>query len=174
MATQKNILLGTAALVLITGILFLTASEKPTSTTNEHPSLTSDLTCIGRSTIQSRGQDWVNKKVPYSQSGTHDGYRTDCSGFVSMAWELSKPGLTTYTMHTVAHNISKDSLQVGDALNCDSEHIVLFAGWSDSSKTHYIAMEETRPGEGTVKRVTPYPYWSNQGCFHPIRYNNVC
>lgn len=42
--------------------------------------------CIARTTIISRGQDWVDKHVPYSQSGTHDGYRTDCSGFVSMCW----------------------------------------------------------------------------------------
>jgi hypothetical protein len=55
-----------------------------------------------------RGQDWVDKKIPYSQTKTYDGYRTDCSGYVSMIWELAKPGLTTFTMHTVAHNISKD------------------------------------------------------------------
>ena len=66
----------------------------------------------------SRGQDWVNKKVPYSQNATHDGYRTDCSGFVSMCWELAKPGLHTWTMHEVAHNISKNDLQAGDAMNC--------------------------------------------------------
>ena len=79
--------------------------------------------------------------MPYNQGGTYDGYRTDCSGFVSMCWELSKPGLTTQTMHTHASNISKDQLLHGDALNCDSEHILLFAGWSDSSKTHFIGME---------------------------------
>lgn len=170
---QKSIfvLATLVALASVASYVYVQSSQQVSS----QPSLqTEDLTCLARSTIIARGQDWVNKKVPYSQSGTHDGYRTDCSGFVSMAWELSKPGLTTYTMHTVAHNIAKDQLQPGDALNCDSEHIVLFAGWSDSSKTHYVAMEETRPGEGTVKRVTPYPYWSNQGCFHPIRYNNAC
>lgn len=91
-----------------------------------------------------------------------------------MCWELSKPGLTTQTMHTVASNINKDQLAPGDALNCDSEHIILFAGWTDGTKSHFIGMEETKPGEGTVKRSTPYPYWYNTGCFHPIRYNNVC
>jgi hypothetical protein len=91
-----------------------------------------------------------------------------------MCWELAKPGLTTFTMHTVAHNITKDQLQPGDALNCDSRHIVLFDGWTDSSKTHYTAMEEANTATGTVKRVTPYPYWNSDTCFHPIRYNNVC
>ena len=91
-----------------------------------------------------------------------------------MAWELAKPGLTTFTMHTVATNIGKDQLQPGDAINCDSQHIVLFAGWTDSSKTHYIAMEEANSATGTVKRTTPYPYWGGDSCYHPIRYNNVC
>jgi cell wall-associated NlpC family hydrolase len=87
-----------------------------------------------------RGQDWVNKHVPYSQTKTYDGYRTDCSGFVSMCWELAKPGLTTFTLHTVSHNITKNDLQPGDAMNCDSHHVVLFDGWTDSGRTHYTAM----------------------------------
>ena len=44
------------------------------------------LECISRQTIIARGQDWVDKHVPYDQGKTHDGYRTDCSGFVSMSW----------------------------------------------------------------------------------------
>jgi hypothetical protein len=44
-------------------------------------------------------------------------------------------------MHTVATNIAKANLQPGDALNCDTEHIVLFGGWTDSSQTHYVAYE---------------------------------
>ena len=89
-----------------------------------------------------RAQRWVDLHVSYNQQATFEGWRTDCSGYVSMAWDLSfaKPGLTTYTMHTVATNISKDQLQNGDALNCDSRHIVLFGGWTDSSKSHYWSL----------------------------------
>lgn len=121
-----------------------------------------------------RAQDWVDKHVPYSQTGSHDGYRTDCSGFVSMAWELAKPGLTTFTMHTVSKNVTKAELAPGDAMNCDSHHIVLFAGWTSSDKSHYVAMEEANTAEGTVKKVIPYPYFNSDNCFHPIRYNSVC
>lgn len=90
-----------------------------------------------------RAQRWVDLHVPYSQQGSFEGWRTDCSGYVSMAWNLdwTKPGLTTYTMHTVAHNISQGELINGDALNCDSRHIVLFGGWTDSTKTHYFSLE---------------------------------
>ena len=91
-----------------------------------------------------------------------------------MCWELSKPGLTTYTMHTVAHNITKAELEKGDALNCDSRHILLFAGWANSGKTEYIGMEEANSSTGTIKRTIPYPYFGGDSCFHPIRYNEVC
>jgi hypothetical protein len=165
--TGKVVVAVVAVAAIIAG-MFLVQNQNTGQLTTEAPQ------CVARSTIVAHGQHWVDAHVPYSQTGTYEGYRTDCSGFVSMAWELAKPGLTTFTMHTVATNINKDDLQPGDAINCDSEHIVLFAGWTDSGKTHYVAMEETNPNEGTVKRVTPYPYWSNVGCFHPIRYNAVC
>src|SRR5262245_23930125 len=29
-----------------------------------------------------RGFKWLDDNVPYSQSASHEGYRTDCSGFV--------------------------------------------------------------------------------------------
>jgi len=130
--------------------------------------------CVARSTMTSRARDWVNAKVPYCQTCTHDGYREDCSGYVSMAWGVSKPGYTTFTLPEISHAISKASLEPGDVLLCRTEHVVIFGGWASSDKSHYTAYEETRPGEGTVKRVTPYPYWYNTGCFLPYRYNSVC
>jgi hypothetical protein len=130
--------------------------------------------CVARSTMISRGQVWVDNHVPYNQGGTYQGYREDCSGYVSMCWELSKPGYTTFTLPQVSHEISKGDLQSGDVLLDTSEHVVLFRGWADSGHTQYTSMEETRPGEGTVERVTPYPYWYNQAAFIPYRYNHVC
>jgi len=130
------------------------------------------LSCESRSTMITRAQSWVNAHVPYNQGGTYGGYREDCSGYVSMAWEAAKPGYTTFTMHEISHPITRAELQPGDILLCASEHVVLFGGWVDSG--HYTAFEETRPGEGTVKRTTPYPYWYNTACFLPYRYNSVC
>jgi len=122
----------------------------------------------------SRAQVWVDRHIPYSQTTTYEGYREDCSGYVSMAWGTSKPGYTTFTMHEIAHPISKNELSPGDVLLCASEHVVLFGGWANSQHSEYTSYEETRPGEGTVKRVTPYPYWYNTACFKPYRYNSVC
>jgi len=121
-----------------------------------------------------RADVWVVNHVPYNQGATYGGYREDCSGYVSMAWETSKPGYTTFTMPGISKEITKAELQNGDVLLCTTEHVVLFGGWADASHANYIAYEETRPGEGTVKRVTPYPYWYNTGCFIPHRYDSVC
>lgn len=135
MVYQKELIAATFAVLLTAGALFLIAPESPEA------NLKKDLKCVARSTMIARGQSWVDKHVPYNQQGSYDGYRTDCSGFVSMCWELARPGLTTFTMHTVAHNIEKGALAPGDAMNCDSRHIVLFAGWTDGSQSKYVAME---------------------------------
>jgi len=128
--------------------------------------------CVDRSTMISRAQAWVDAHVPYNQGGYYQGYREDCSGFVSMAWEL-KTSLTTQTLPTVSHPISKGDLQPGDVLLDTAEHVVIFGGWT-SGQSEYMAFEETKPGEGTVKRPTPYPYWYNQAAFIPYRFNSVC
>ena len=47
---------------------------------------------ITRDQIMSRAQVWVDQKVPYSQSQTKDGYRQDCSGYVSYSWASSTSG----------------------------------------------------------------------------------
>jgi len=91
-----------------------------------------------------------------------------------MAWSLPKPGLTTRNLATVATKITKNELQPGDILLNAAEHVVIFGGWTESSKDHYTAFEETKPGEGTVKRTTPYPYWYNTAAFLPYRFNSVC
>jgi len=171
MAYEKQIIVVTLAALLAAGALFYL---DPSNGEVTDSLLKEKLQCVSRQTMIAKGQDWVNKHVPYSQEKTYDGYRTDCSGFVSMCWELAKPGLTTFTMHTVSHNITKGELQPGDAMNCDSHHIVLFAGWANAEKTSYIAMEEANTAEGTVKKTIPYPYFNGDSCFHPIRYNSVC
>jgi len=130
--------------------------------------------CTAGATMISRAQVWVNDKVPYNQGATYQGYREDCSGYVSMAWELATPGRTTQTLPGVSHQITKAELKEGDILLDTAEHVVLFGGWTDAGQTEYMAYEETKPGEGTVKRATPYPYWYNQAAFKPYRYNSIC
>ena len=105
----------------------------------------------------------VDKKVGYSQSATTNGYRDDSTGAVSAAWGLPKPGLDTtqLTASTVAHKVTKDQLQPGDAL-VSNDHAVVFGGWANSTHTEYYALEND-PSQGTVAHVAPYPYWPAKG-----------
>src|SRR5207253_11405424 len=56
---------------------------------------------MSRGDIIARAKAWVDVPVPYDEGSLYQGYREDCSGFVSMAWQLSK-SLTTYTLPTVS------------------------------------------------------------------------
>ena len=62
-----------------------------------------------------------------------DPYRSDCSGFVSWAWELPAPGRVTSTFAPfkmdITNVIDAMELQPGDAVN-NSEHMMLFKEWT--------------------------------------------
>ncbi|MFF4650179.1 hypothetical protein [Streptomyces sp. NPDC001380] len=113
-----------------------------------------------RRQVLERALERINHRIGYSQSATTNGYRDDCSGFVSAAWGLEPPGLNTYGLmgSGCAHPISKDELRPGDALIA-GDHTVLFGGWADAAHTKYIALEDNG-SQGTVSHVIPYPYFS--------------
>ncbi len=131
-----------------------------------------------REAIIDRAERWVRAKVPYAMSGYwSDGYRQDCSGFVSMAWNLDRSEWTG-SLTNVAERITKDQLEPGDILlfhNAknpeNGSHVTLFGGWTDSSRTRYTAYEQTRPA--TRKQATPYAYWTNSPQFLPYRYRGL-
>ncbi|MGW1197568.1 FG-GAP repeat domain-containing protein [Streptomyces sp. NPDC002536] len=132
---------------------------------------------IGRTEMIQRVQYWIDKGVPYSQSGYYPdlqgrNYRTDCSGLVSMAWRLPTSA-TTWTLPQYSTRLgSLDDLQPGDALNNINSHVVLFTGWTDSSHTTANIMEHARPGTNARKTTYSRSYINNNG-FKPYRYNHV-
>ncbi|MER8183342.1 peptidoglycan-binding protein [Kitasatospora sp. NPDC094015] len=131
-----------------------------------------------RSEIMARAQRWLAQHVPYSMTSYWtDGYRQDCSGFVSMAWGLGS-SQTTWTLPDFADRIAPSELQPGDVLLYNNpadpgggSHAVLFGGWTDASHTRYTAYEQTRPS--TLTRATPYAYWNNSGSYLPYRYRGL-
>ncbi|MEU6971953.1 hypothetical protein AB0A71_30310 [Kitasatospora aureofaciens] len=138
---------------------------------------------VTRSQAVARATDWVNKAVPYSPNGlnspygwwadaeTGGRYRQDCSGLVSMAWQLPD-SLTTSSLPDVSTHISIDALQPGDALNNISTHTVLFTGWTDSShSTAYIIEEYSRSGP-TRARTMSRSEISSRG-FQAYRYDQI-
>lgn len=126
----------------------------------------SDLT---RDEIIDRAQHWVDEKVPYSQTSYYEGYRQDCSGYVSMAWELSS-SLTTWDFDSICTTISKNELAEGDILLKPDQHVLLFHKWVDSD----TFWEYAEHSSGTVAShdQTSYSYYANNG-YHPCRYNKL-
>ncbi|MEV5429696.1 NlpC/P60 family protein [Streptomyces sp. NPDC052701] len=133
---------------------------------------------ITRAEIIDRAGTWVAAKVPYStQAYWSDGYRQDCSGYVSMAWKL--PGNEwTGSLHQYADRISEEELQPGDILlfhhqadPANGSHVVVFGGWTDHTHTSYLAYEQTRPH--TRRQTTPYAYWNQSDRYVPYRYKGL-
>ncbi|MEV7730368.1 FG-GAP-like repeat-containing protein [Streptomyces sp. NPDC087917] len=140
---------------------------------------------ISRAEVISRAQSWVDAGVPYNwntyRTDSNGSYRTDCSGFVSMAWHLAASGgnnwgETTGTLLNYTSSIAKESLKPGDVLlNPDSGadgHVVIFNGWTSSDHSTYDALEESG-SSGAVRHSIPYPYYSGHGTFSPRRYDNI-
>lgn len=143
-----------------------------------------DASAITRPEVISRAQRWVDLAVPYSQTSFFEGYRQDCSGFVSMAWKLRWPSgaarsLATDTLLGVSAPITRDDLRPGDAIIRPRTattwgHAVIFGGWSNAARTHYWAFEASNSAGGTRLRETPYPYWAaSGGGFAPYRFNGI-
>jgi hypothetical protein len=105
---------------------------------------------IYRNEVIDRAKNWYDRNVQYDQGasavdvdGDHS-YRTDCSGFVSMAWHLTS-SLTTETLSSASTQINKADLKPGDALNDYSEHAVIFAGWKDQDAGTFHYYSESSP-----------------------------
>ncbi|MFD3583391.1 peptidoglycan-binding protein [Streptomyces sp. NPDC058683] len=133
---------------------------------------------ITRTEIINRAKIWVAAQVPYSMSlYWTDGYRQDCSGYVSMAWGLTGNEWTG-SLGQFGTKITKAELQPGDILlfhNPDNpekgSHVVIFGGWTDYTQTSYTAYEQTPPH--ARRQSTPYAYWSNSAKYVPYRYNGL-
>jgi len=58
-------------------------------------------------------------------------YRSDCSGFVSAAWNFPPPGAITADFP--CYDIDASELRPGDALIVPGDHVALFWGWVGSN-----------------------------------------
>ncbi|MEV6971503.1 VCBS repeat-containing protein [Hamadaea sp. NPDC051192] len=139
---------------------------------------------ITRSEVLSRAQYWYDNRayIPYSQSADYPdeygrNYRTDCSGYVSMSWHLAS-SLTTVSLPSVAHSISKTDLLPGDILDDSGEHTILFKRWIDKTtgtfqyyafgSTPVKIAQETLTG-GSDGTIDSHP----AGDYTAYRYDNI-
>jgi hypothetical protein len=143
---------------------------------------------ITRSEVLRRAQSiWPMKGVRYSQQDLHhpDGYRCDCSGYVSMCWAIptdapgSWGGLSTVTLVTDGwmHEIPADQLQPGDAVGkCgpgsagNDGHIQLFVRWynDDPHDSRYWCLEQAGGVNGPQQRLMNWIPWYRAYRFRDI------
>jgi hypothetical protein len=125
---------------------------------------------ITRDEIIARGKYWTSKGIPYSMGKSYPDssgrrYRTDCSGFVSMALHALAPGHSTVTLGNIAKQIAWKDLKPGDFVGTlgagtggADGHVVLFLKWADKAKKNFHTLE-CRGGAGCLpyKRAVSYP-----------------
>ncbi|MEU1287962.1 hypothetical protein ABZ449_27535, partial [Kitasatospora sp. NPDC005856] len=169
-----------AAAIAISGTVATTAL----ATSTAHATTTSVTNGqISRSEILARAQYWYNQRanIPYSQGGNYPdqqgaSYRTDCSGFVSMAWHLSAPGLSTKGLPGVSHEINRSDLRPGDVLNDYEDHVILFEKWQDAAHTvfDYYSFGST-PVKHVLGVSINAPYFDSHpnSLYKALRYDNV-
>ena len=131
-----------------------------------------------RREILERGFTWFDDKVSYSQSRSHGGFRTDCSGFVSMAWQLSQSFTTASFANGTAENSKLSgyaSLRPGDALvrrSGKSGHIVLFLGWDDDDQSSACVLEQASTALDMQFRPRSASSLRSSG-YKPVRSDNL-
>ncbi|GAA4830317.1 hypothetical protein [Kitasatospora terrestris] len=98
---------------------------------------------ITRSEVIARAQYWYGQNLIYDQGGSAPDssgtmYRTDCGGYVDMAWHLAGGSNGPNTDGLVAYSteIARSDLKPGDILDSPA-HVVLFDHWDDSNHTTF-------------------------------------
>ncbi|MGW7452545.1 hypothetical protein [Streptomyces sp. NPDC054787] len=139
---------------------------------------------ITRAQVLARAKTWLTanngRPVPYSQKKHwKDGYRQDCSGYVSMALGLSKPGPNTVSLKNdgFTRRIAMKDLAPGDLVikansnNPDNRHVVIFDGWANQARTAYKSYEQAG-GVGTRWKQHSYGVNGRDG-YHAYRPVNI-
>lgn len=109
---------------------------------------------IKRSEVIKRAKFWYDKRANfrYNLKGSYPDpqgrrYRTDCSGYVSMALHLSS-SLSTVTLPGVGKRITQKSMKAGDYIGHMGSgtggaggHVRIFEKWANGAHTTYLAYD---------------------------------
>jgi len=154
--TRRTVLRSALASTMIAAAAVTVAPASPASAAPNDP--------ISRADVVARAQNWMDRNIQYSQSGTATGpdgvysWRRDCSGFVSMALKLGPTGLSAPNTNALATStysfgIAKANLKAGDYLVDPGNHVVLFQKWANADHTQFWLYEESNPTTDMEHRV---------------------
>src|SRR5690349_9379280 len=134
---------------------------------------------IRRDEVIRRAQTlWPLGHVEYSMDQFRDGWRRDCSGFVSMCLNIPSVtpgffgGLNTVSFVTsgLVSRIQKEELQRGDLVGLlgpgtagADGHVVIFETWADPDHKAYFGYEQVHGGP--KHRRIRYPYDNDERDF---------
>ncbi|MFF3072747.1 hypothetical protein ACFVSN_05655 [Kitasatospora sp. NPDC057904] len=164
-----------AALLAALALTGPAVAAAPTGVTGAAPK-------ISRSEEIARARTWLTadhgRPVPYDQNHDWtDGWREDCSGYVSMALKLPKAGPNTVGLKNDGWTkpIPMSELKQGDlVIKADSDsskrrHVVIFDRWTDARHTAYESYEQAG-GVGTRTHVHTYGLDAHDGyqAYHPV------
>ncbi|OZM71693.1 hypothetical protein CFN78_19490 [Amycolatopsis antarctica] len=167
-----------AAGLALTGAAAVSAADQAPARGQEAAAHQAGTTAgsVSRGRVIDRAKAWAEAKVPYSMSDYRNDYRTDCSGYVSMAWMLGD-SLTTVTLPEVTTAIGKEDLRAGDIMGKlgpgtggSAGHVFLFDRWEDKSAGKFLAYEQTPPH--TVHSHKTYSSLIDEG-YKAYRYDKI-
>ncbi|MFD7827253.1 hypothetical protein [Kitasatospora sp. NPDC059803] len=176
--TSKLLRITLAAAIAASGAVVVTAVTAGSSYAATTSSVGGQIT---RSEILARAQFWYGKNINYDQGGSYPdssgrGYRTDCSGYVSMAWHLGTSANTQGLADSFTYQISRSDLMPGDILNSYYDHVILFEKWDDAAHTtfSYYSFGSTPVKHRTGISINAASLDSHpNGDYKALRYKNV-
>lgn len=136
---------------------------------------------LSRQEVLSRVQMWhphSDQRIPYSQDGLYQGYRTDGSGYASMALGLPVPGPNSPDLASgqYSHLVAPAELRPGDLVinptgDAGTRQVAIFDKWADGPHTRYWVYQQRR-GYGTDHLILSYPLGANSQ-YHAYRPLNL-
>jgi hypothetical protein len=94
----------------------------------------------------------------------------DCSGFVSVVWQLSRK-YDTGGLPSISKKLkSTSALLPGDVMNKARSHVVLFSSFGSNGIYDY----ESTTYNSNDRVIYMFSTWARLSGYSPLRYNNVC
>ncbi|SDS33357.1 hypothetical protein [Actinopolymorpha singaporensis] len=164
------------------------ATVKPRAVTHKAKPAPKSVTdgTISRAEVLARARTWLTPSISYDMNGSAaapDGvmYRSDCSGYASMALHLDAPGRSTIDLPDVTHVLrSKDDLKPGDLLGIMGPdtggaggHVMIFVKWNDTSHSSFTVWEHSGNPDQPHKSVYDWPIQDSRGTYLPYRYDKI-